>query len=92
MAAIANISYVFTVKPGRTNRYRVQAASVEVKALAATGLEVWVVDASASPATEALITRDNIKLGTSVIVGGNVSLEFSNPGRRTRNGYIGGVV
>lgn len=89
---MANISYVFTVGPGRANRYRVQFTSIEITSAAYGDMELWMVDTSGNQATEVLIARNDIKLGISIIFGGNVALEFSNPSRKPRNGYFGGVM
>ena len=89
---MVNVAYVFTVNQHRINRYKVPSSNdVEFKTIAATGLEVWAVDASSGLAVEVRIIRNDIRLGTSIVLGGNVSLEFHNTHSGPRNGYIGGV-
>jgi len=86
-----NVSYVFTVNPGRNNRYTVPHNNFEIKAISAVDMEVSVVDARGTAPIEAFITGPDVHLSVSVIIGQNNSLQFHNPAVGRKNGYFGAV-
>ena len=86
---MAYVSFTFLVNPGRVYRVMVSGANLEIKSIAATALEVWVVDSSANPPIETRVLRDDIKLGTSIIVGPKNDLQFVNTSSQARPAYFG---
>ena len=89
---MAYIAYVFTVDRGRSNRYKIPLADIEIRAISAMDLEVRIVDTRGGAAKSALIADDKVELGTSVVLGRNMALEFINNGRKPTDGYVGGVM
>jgi hypothetical protein len=84
-------SFVFSVAPGRVNRYKLGVNNLEVKAVAAIDMEVLVATQPPPPAAviETRVLRNDIRLGTSIIIDSNAWLEVFNPQNSGRNGYIG---
>jgi hypothetical protein len=87
------LSYVFTVNPGRTNRYVVPSNDLEIKSIiAADLLKVWLVDDDPGHPAEVELLYNETRIGTSILVGKDISMAFENTDVRARVGYVGALL
>jgi hypothetical protein len=87
---MALVSYVFTVNPNRQVYYLPGGSNIEVKAIAASNMEVSVADVTLTQTCP--LFRNDVRMGTSIVIGPNSVIGFENRSGSPATGYLGAIV